>query len=61
MNLYDKVHCQEEMHNQLEEKSKDLICDLSGLSYKKLLNNILKIKLYGKQCTTENIVKMCSI
>ena len=60
MNLYDKVYLREEMHNQLDEKVKDLICDLSGLSYKKLLNNILKIKLYGKQCTNEKIVKMCS-
>ena len=60
MKLYDTVHCREEMYTQLEEKSKDLICELSGLSYKKLLNNIFKIKLYGKPCTTENIVKMCS-
>tara|TARA_Y100000768_G_scaffold387239_1_gene377876 strand:- start:3 stop:941 length:939 start_codon:yes stop_codon:yes gene_type:complete len=60
MKLYDKVYYREEMQLQLNNDLKELICDLSGLSYKKLLNNILKIKLCGKQCSTEDIVKMCS-
>ena len=50
----------ENMKTQLDNIHKELIIELSGKSYKKLMNNIFKIKLYGKKCTDEHIIKMCS-
>ena len=58
--LYDDVYERENMKIQLDNIHKTLIIELSGKSYKKLLNNIFKIKLYGKKCTSEHITKMCS-
>jgi len=59
--LYDKVHQGESLSHQLNTNSnKELIIELSGQSYKKLLNNILKIKLYGHICTNDHILKLCS-
>tara|TARA_Y100000741_G_C18257439_1_gene559487 strand:+ start:423 stop:1361 length:939 start_codon:yes stop_codon:yes gene_type:complete len=60
IDLYNKVYIEENMKNQLETIPKELIIELSGYSYKKLLNNIFKIKLYGKPCSCEEIIKMCS-
>jgi len=59
-NLYDTIYANENMQNQIAPEVRETIIMLSGKSYKKLLNNIYKIKLYGKPCTRENILKMCS-